>query len=380
MGWLVLLMAMTAMTVSQALAVDTQAIRDDDYNLLQQGEMQSVALTSDGYLLPTYQRKEIGDTGCEIVWDTLREAKGSALCATGHQGLLVRVSDDGTSQTLADVPEAELTAMVRMADGSVLVAAAPTGRIYRLGTDDSLTTYTTLEGVTWVWRMTRSNDGVIWLATGAEGRLLRLDPAAKEPKAEEVAHFKSTNLLDLWIDENGQFGEKGDVFVAGQNPGWLYRYRPATKNVEVVYNSNAEEIRAMTPMGDGLALALNTERAPTPVALSLTLRMAGGSTATPESMTGSPVPAPTPDVEQIKTMGKAFAAGGQQYGPPRSEIVLLDAKGFERKLWQSPERPINDMALTQDGQLLAAAGNQGRLFEVREDGSTVIKERLNSLG
>lgn len=366
-------MLLMSLIIPQALAVDARAIRDDDYNLLQKGELKSAALTSDGFLLPTYQREAVGDTGSEIVWDTLRETKGTALCATGHQGRLVRVIDETTSKTLADVEEAELTALVGLDDGSVLAAAAPTGRLYRLAADDTLSTYTTLEGVTWVWRMKRSPDGMIWLVTGTEGRLLRLDPTASEPKAEEVAKFKSANLLDLWIDEEGQIGEAGDVFVAGQNPGWLYRYRPSTKKVQVVYNSSAEEIRALVPTEAGLALALNTERSPTPLALSLTLRMAGGATASPAPAAATGGATPAQGADQAKALGAAFtAASGQQYGPARSEIVVLDKRGFARKLWATPERPIHDMALSPEGRLMAAAGKQGRLFEVYQDGSYAV--------
>jgi hypothetical protein len=363
-----------------AHGVDTEAIRDNNYNDLAQGELKSMALSSDGYLLPTYARREIGNSGAEVVWDALREKRGSILCATGHHGKLVRLKDGQTSQTLGSLPEPELTAMLRLKDDSVLIAAAPTGRIYRLASDDKLTTFAQVKAG-FIWRMVQDREGAVWVATGTEGRLFRLHEKGKGPaQVEEIFKFKSANLLDLWIDEQGLLGEPGDIFVAGQNPGWLYRFRPSGKKVEVAYNASAEEIRALLPVEEGLALALNTERSPSSQALSMTLRMGGGAVAPMPSPAGKPSgpggpppggPAPSLGItpEQSAGFAEAFSSAQQpQYGPPRSEVVVLNKAGFARRLWTSPERPIHDLALSPEKTILAAAGAQGRLFEIRPDG------------
>ena len=364
-----------------AHAVDTEAVRDNNYTDLVQGELKSMALTSDGYLLPTYARREAVNSGAEVVWDALREKRGGILCATGHHGKLVRLKDGKTSQTLGSLPEPELTAMLRLKDDSVLIAAAPTGRIYRLASDDKLTTFAQVKAG-FIWRMVQDHEGAIWVATGSEGRLFRLREQGKGPaQVEEIFKFKSANLLDLWIDEQGLLGEPGDIFVAGQNPGWLYRFRLAGKKVEVAYNASAEEIRALLPVEEGLALALNTERSPSSQALSMTLRMGGGAVAPLPAPGGSKSGGPggppsggampslgiTP--EQSSGFAEAFSAAQQpQYGPPRSEVVLLNKAGFARRLWSSPERPIHDLALSPEKTILVAAGSQGRLFEIRPNG------------
>jgi len=349
---------------SAARAANSKAVRDDSYASLGRGELQSVALRSDGTLMPTYERKLIGEAGVEIIWDTLREGKDSVLAATGHEGRLVRIVDEKTSVTLAKLSEPELTAMVKMADGSVLVAGAPSGRIYRLDADDQLTTYTQLDA-SFVWRMVRGEKDDVWIATGTEGKLFRLRPGGAEPQVDEIFDFESANLLDLWLDREGKMGPEGALYVAGQDPGWLYRFVLKGEKVEVVYNARAEEVRALEPYGDGLAMALNTERAPTPQALNLTLRMGGGA----------PVPGgtPPPGGDDEKALSGAFSVAQQQnYGPPRSEVVVLRPSGFAHSLWSSPERPIHDLALSPDGRLLAAAGGQGRLFEIEDNGDHAI--------
>ena len=244
-----------------AAAVEVESARDDTFAQLAQGDLKSMALTSDGYLIPSYARAQVGDTRNELVWDALREKSGSVLAATGHHGRLVRRIDAKTTKTLATLPEPELTALAPLPDGSVLVAAAPTGRIYRLSADDKLSTFTQLKA-RFIWRLVPDADGSVWAVTGTEGRLFHLRDEGGKAKVEEVAKFKSANLLDLWIDRDGRLGQRGDIYVAGQNPGWLYRYSPSTRKIEVAFNSQAEEIRRLLPLKEGLALALNTERSP----------------------------------------------------------------------------------------------------------------------
>ena len=355
-----------------AQAVEVEAVRDDTYAQLIQGELKSMALTSDGFLMPSYGRHSLGDTRNEIVWDALREKNGSVLCATGHHGKLVRLSNEKTTKTLGTMREPELTALVRLKDGSVLIAAAPTGRIYRLDTKDKLTTYTQLNAK-FVWRMVPDEDGSIWAVTGTDGRLFRLRDVNGKASVEEVCKFKSANLLDLWVDREGLLGVPGDVYVAGQNPGWLYRWRPATKKIEVVYNAQAEEIRRLLPTSDGLALALNTERSPSSSALSMTLRMGGAGGSLPplgsSPMGGGPGAPPPMD----SSLSQAFSPAQQpNYGMPRSEVVLLDESGYVRSLWSAPERPIHDLALSPDKKILAAVGSSGRLFEVTMTGEYAV--------
>jgi hypothetical protein len=295
----------------------------------------------------------------------VREPRGGWLCATGHAGKLVRIADNGTTRSLGDLDDPELTALLRLADGSTLIAGAPSGNIYRLSTSDELTTAATLEA-TFVWRMVQDSRGDIWAATGSEGKLFRLRPGdGAKLEVKEIADLESVNLLDLWIDETGRMGRPGEIYVAGQDPGWVYRVAPDGDPFSVLFNAQAEEVRAMIPHAEGLALALNTERAPTPKALNLTMRMSGGqvtngSAAQQAQAAGS--------ADANKGLEQAFASGKGQYGAPRSEIVVLGREGFARALWTSKERPLHSIAASPGGGLLAAAGDEGRLYEVGDDG------------
>lgn len=349
-----------------ALAVSTKSIRDGSYDLFSQGELEGMALSSEGYLLPTYAHETLGNADAPIVWDALRESDTTLLAATGHEGRLMRLIDATTSETVLKVDDPELTALIRVQDG-VLAAGAPSGNLYKVTTDDAATTYATLEA-SFVWRLLAAPDGRIWAATGPEGKLFRFDPRESEPEIEEVADLPSANLLDLYFDEQGVLGERGMLYVGGQDPGWLYRINPEGGDVEVVYNSGAEEIRAIEAFDFGLALALNTERAPSPNALRMTMRMNGGQ----QAAAGGDAAAAQAQAQQSQQLEAAFAKSQGNYGAPRSEIVILSPDGFARKLWTAPERPIHDLADAPGKALFAAAGSNGRLFEIDEKGNHIV--------
>ncbi len=356
--------------ISQGVsAATTKVIRDEAFADFQNGEFDGVALSSDGYVFPSFDRNEIGDTKTEIIWSVLDDEKGAILCATGHEGKLVRLSSEGEAEIISDVDEPELTAIHSLSDGSALIAAAPTGRIYRLSDDDDLTTHCVLDA-RFVWKMAADKNGDIWAATGPEGHLYRIDPESGD--AELEIELDSKNLLDLWIDSAGEFGDKDAIYVAGQSPGRLYRFKKGAEEAEIIYDSEADEIRAIQKTAEGLALAINSERAPSPQILKLTLRLAGFGAAAASDMNGD---SPAGAAVDEKLFGDVFApATPQRKGKaaPGSRVVLLTREGFTRPLWRAPERPIHSLGIGPTGSVIVAAGKKGRLFEILPRGEFAL--------
>lgn len=349
------------------LGASTRSIQDGSFEDLQKGEFEGVALSSDGFLIPSYSRRSVGDTGAEIVWSVLPDGPDRFLCATGHDGKLVRLDGDGEAEVVADLPESELTAMVRLGDGSVIIAAAPSGVLYRLGDGDELTTYTMLDAK-FVWDLEVDEEDNVWAATGTDGKLYKISPGASGPTAEVAADFPSQNIIDLWLDREGTMGDAGLLYVAGQSPAWLYRYRDGDSEPEVVFNAESDEIRAIAPTAEGLAIATNTERAPSPRVLSLTLRMSGAAAPRVAPASGSSSASSTPTTpSSAGDMGDVFKAATKKPPKASSKIMLLTPEGFARELWESPERPIHSIAASAEGRLLVAAGGRGRLFELGEN-------------
>lgn len=352
---------MLALTVS-ADAARTEAIRDDDFKVFQQGEFEGVALSSDGYLFPSHARKMLGDTGAEIVWAVVDQGEKGILCATGHGGKLVRIKPGGEVEELGAASETQLTAMLAMPDGTVLIAAAPTGQIYRFTKEDKIEPYAKLDAK-FVWKMARDAAGTVWAATGTEGRLFKIVATGGEVKVEESVKLPSTNLIDLWVDEDGLMGTKGALYVAGERPGYLYRHTGEGADVEVVYDAQSDEIRAIEATPEGLVIATNSERSPTPQALQMTLRMSGA----PLKGEGGEGGAPGGGNQEASDMGDVFGSAEPKPQNPVSRIIRLRPDGFAEGVWASPERPIHAVRVNGEGEILVAAGGRGRIFKVTDD-------------
>lgn len=346
-------------------AASTHSVRDDDFRTLQEGEFESVALSSDGFLTPSYARSELGDTGAEIVWKTLELPGGRVVAATGHSGKLIRFGADGKPETVADVEDPEITAVAAMKDGSIVFGTAPSGRIHRLDANDKLTTVTTVAG-RFIWDLEVDDSGVVWAATGGEGKLYKIAPAEAGVKVDLAADFPSRNLVDVWIDRDGLMGPKGHVFVGGQDPGWLYRFDPLSGKGGPVHNADVDEVRALCPSPEGLILGVNTDRAPTPQALTMTLRLSGAEPVVPQGEEGGGAPS-GPGGGPGKALEEIFGRPRKPPKGPLSEVVLLTPEGFARKRWSGLERPIHSIAPAPGGGLIVAAGGAGRIYELHPD-------------
>lgn len=356
-----LLILLAASLAGEVRAATSQTIVDQGLSVLMQGELKGCSIDSDGKIRPALGTDQVGDSGAELVWDLLDQGRRGVLCATGHGGKLVRVKEDAEPVVVAEVDEPELTALLELEDGSVLAAAAPGATIYHLSSDDTLTTYTQLDA-TFIWRMAIGPKGKVWAATGADGKLFSISGKPGKVKVELEQEFDAANLLDLLIDKDGQFGPKGAFYLAAQDPGVLYRYQPGDDRPEVIFNSGAEEIRSLVMSDEGLVLALNTERSPTPQVFDMTLRMAGGRVSNAQAQQPQQPQQVSPQLRQV-----AAQAQGRNYGQPRSEVVLLTADGFAKKLWFAPERPIHSLVTAPQGGVLLAAGGEGHLYHLDFD-------------
>lgn len=76
------------------------------------------------------------DPGEVYIWALARDPEGRLLVATGTQGKLYRVDDDGEGEVLFDSDDTHLRALLARDDGTLLVGTAGEGLILELALDD----------------------------------------------------------------------------------------------------------------------------------------------------------------------------------------------------------------------------------------------------
>ncbi|MFH1369796.1 MAG: hypothetical protein ABII09_00685 [Planctomycetota bacterium] len=99
----------------------------------------------------------------------------------------------------------------------------------------------------YIFAITVDKAGDIYLGTGPQGKIYRLDSLAKKP--EVVADTPDKNILSLTP------GTDDCIYAGSDTRGLVYRIDPRTKEVRVLYDSDQQEITALLFSGIDLYAA-----------------------------------------------------------------------------------------------------------------------------
>jgi hypothetical protein len=217
----------------------------------------------------------------------------------------------------------------------------------------------------YIYAIALDSEGTLYLATGPRGRIYRLPPFGGD--AEIVYESRDKNILCL------SFAPDGSLLAGTDTRGLVYRIDVKTKTARVLYDSQQMEITALAtdPKGN-IYLAASSVAALTGQidSASQALSRAPGrpdSKATPEGASGglSLTTANTAE-EEKPSPPPAPPAPPMPAGPKSvSGIYRITPDGFVTELFS--DKVLFCDLLWQEEKLLAATGNQGRLFGIVPD-------------
>lgn len=264
---------------------------------------------------------------------------------TGEPARVIFLDRDGSVREVAELPDRHVMALAEDGNGAVLVGTAPQGRVFRARPGAVEELFET--GASYVWALARSpSEGAVWVATGNPGRLIRY---VEGGKSEVLFESREAHLRSLRWLRNGSV-------VFGTSPlGRVQRYRPDTKAVETVFDSDLEEVVGLEELPSGALLAALNAGDPagpeTPV-------LAGSSSPAPAS--GSePVPVVTVEISAPTSAPSLRPSGARS----RSELVEISLRGSFRTLWQSAEDTIHGLQADGEGVWIGT-GKNGRLWQL----------------
>ncbi len=93
------------------------------------------------------------------------------------------------------------------------------------------------EGTKYIFAITIDQAGDIYLGTGPQGKVYRLDPLGK--KAELVYHSRDKNILSFSVAPDGS------IYAGSDSRGLVYKINPQNKTATVLYDSDQPEITAL---------------------------------------------------------------------------------------------------------------------------------------
>lgn len=214
----------------------------------------------------------------------------------------------------------------------------------------------------YIFAIAISADGDIYLGTGPEGKVYKLDSFGKNPQL--IYDSTDKNILSLAI------GEDGFVYAGSDSRGLVYKIEPNSKTATVLYDSDQDEITALLLLGEDDLYAAAT---------SAKITKAEKDFAAQMSLPGRPE---TPkDKKSEKTEGDLklkIANTKKQLGdekvpqkvraikPPApataSYIYKISKEGFVTDIFS--ETVVLFSLSAQEQKLLVGTGNIAQLFSV----------------
>lgn len=342
------------LTCALALAAPLRAAQPQAWRLegardFLAGDLQGLAVDSDGHLRLAAQAVLLQDPEQPYVWCLAADGRGRVYAGSGNDGQ-VFVIDKGQGRLLFDAPELEVHALAAGPDGRLYVGTAPEGKVYRVDEQGASEVLVDPEG-RYVWGLAFDREGRLLVATGSPAQLLRV---GKDGKAETLLTSPEEHFTALAIDAAGQ------AYVGTAPGGIVYRVDPAGKSFALV-DSPYREVKALSigPGGAVYAAVLDAAR-----------DLTGASAAPPAAAT--PASPPTPEVTitesfAVPTLPAVGAVPPQGAQRPAGRGALLRLRdGDVETLWSSPDEAPHALVATPQGALLGT-GDKGRLYLVGDD-------------
>ena len=222
-------------------------------------------------------------------------------------------------------------------------------------------------GTKYIFAITTDEVGNIYLGTGPEGKVYRLNSFGRE--VQVVYDSRDKNILSLAI------GRDGFVYAGSDSRGLVYRINPDTKTAAVLYDSDQPEITALLFSQEGELYAAATSA-----------RITAAEAEFAEQLPLAGRPEPQAEKQDAPAGGeggltlkiantKADADDKEPKGrvpPPKppapgevSHIYRITRNGFVTDIFS--ERAVFFCLAAEEQKLLIGTGNSGRLFTVDED-------------
>ncbi len=187
------------------------------YDEMEKGSTEGVAIRSDGRLEAGPATSLLYATGKSYTWSMASDARGNAYLGLGGtasgSAVVMKVTPEGKASQIFAGKELAVQAVHVAADGSLLVATSPDGKVYRVSTSGG-----TVSG-------------------SAAAPTVVFDPAATEEKPKY--------LWDLAV------GKGGEIYVAAGAPAVVYRVPAGGGKAEVLFKTADQHIRCLLLGADG---------------------------------------------------------------------------------------------------------------------------------
>ena len=314
---------------SFAVAQGTKLWSVERYDELEKGSAEGVAIRSDGRLEAGPENLLLYATGGSYVWSLTSDGRGTAYVGMGGtasgSAAVMRVSVSGTARDDSATKifagkELAVQALRVLADGSVLAATSPDGKVYRIAAGAGVGTVPavvfdpamTAEKPKYLWDLVVGKGGEIFVATGAPAVVYRVP--AGGGKAEVLFKTGDQHIRCLLL------GPDGTLWAGSDGAGVIYKFTTGTPGAKpfAAYVATRREITTLTMDAAGNVYAAGVG--------------AKGGTGFGVGLPPLPVTGAVGMTVTFSQAGSASAAGTNALVPDGTEIYKVGVDGAPARL------------------------------------------------
>lgn len=319
------------------------------YEDFERGTPTNVAIRNDGRLMAAPALTTVGVSAATYLWSVVPGAAGSVFAGTGAVtggSQLLRFDPAGKSTVVAEFKEPNVQALATLADGSVLAATSPDGKVYRVPAgklaagakaDVVFDASATAEKPKYLWSLAVEKSGDVLVAAGAPAVLYRVSLKAG---VKPTVVFKSgdQHLRTLLV------GPDGTIYIGSDGAGIVYRIGRDGKPF-ALYTAPEHEITALAldPAGNLYLAAVGDRRPPA---------------LPPLPAAGEPRISIT-----FQQPGSSASVATNALVPDGSEVDRIAPDGTPLRLVTLREDVAYALAF-RNGALMVATGNKGHVYRV----------------
>lgn len=315
------------------------------YEEFERGTPTNVAVRNDGRLEPAPALRPLATTQSSFLWCLAAAGSdlyaGTGAATSGSQ--LLKIDAKGAVATAASFKELAVQAVLPLADGSVLAATSPDGKVYRV-LPGSTAPQVVFDGSQlsekpkYIWALTLAKSGDLLVATGAPAAIFRVP--LKSPSAKPEVFFKSgdQHIRSLVVAPDGT------VFAGSDGAGIIYRISPDGKPF-ALYAAPKHEITSLALDANGTLFAAAVGDRKPPALPPLPAAGQLGASIT------------------ILQPGSAISASGNTIVPEGSEVYRISPDGTPLRLVALRQDVVYALTV-RNGALYAGTGNRGHVYRL----------------
>ena len=319
------------------------------------GDLENLSIDNRGLVLGP-ATELVYETPSPFLWTLTPGGDGQLFIGTGNDGRVFRVDTQGRGSSFFDASELEVHAIAPAPNGGLYVASSPDGKIYKVDPAGVATTFFDPDDK-YIWALTTDSRGNLYAGTGDKGIVYKISPDGKGVPFYET---KATHATSLAFDRSGQ------LLVGTESPGRLLRVDTDGRGF-LLLDTPFDEIRALRFDDKGMlyAAAVSGRSAGTAAPAS----GVDNSTRPAGSGSGSSTTTVTADSSSSSSSDTTPSGGSvpEDRRAARGAIYRIAPDGVWDQLWESREDLPYDVVTDNEGRLIVATGNKGKIFRLEGD-------------